>query len=44
MHGVGTGIVVLTYASVSEVRMGWRDATFALFSMEQGKSDKHSES
>ena len=26
---------------VSPVRMGWRDATFALFLLEQGKSDKH---
>ena len=26
---------------VSPARMGWRDATFAFFLLEQGKSDKH---
>ena len=29
---------------VSPARMGWRDATSALFSVEQGKSDKHARS
>ena len=30
--------------SVSPARMGWRDATSALFSVEQGESDKHARS